>query len=308
MEAEAVSGLSREMCEEIGIRWKMAYDDPSDSGPFDLPGGSTTDNKDIFKNTWVYTGVDSILQTFGRALRNYRSGYNIPQPPAPPQWFDVASGGDRITLSWAQSPSEVEPDFAGYKIYRAVGKPDTTYHLIYDGEPSIHQYDDKSAIRGFSYYYYIVAYNDGSNNLSGATNPTGSLHSNRFYARTNQPAFLKRQAGESFDQIRIVPNPFHVSARNLQFPGEPDKIMFYDIPKFCDIRIYTERGDLVNTIHHVDGSGDEAWNSITSSRQVVVSGIYIAYFEVTEDIFNPNSGEIVFKKGESAFRKFIIIR
>ena len=84
--------------------------------------------------------------------------------------------------------------------------------------------------------------------------------------------------------------------------------MFYDIPKFCDIRIYTERGDLVNTIHHVDGSGDEAWNSITSSRQVVVSGIYIAYFEVTEDIFNPNSGEIVFKKGESAFRKFIIIR
>lgn len=308
VEAEAVSGLSREMCEEIGIRWKKAYDDDSDNGPFDLPGGGSTTDKDIFKNTWVYTGVDSILQTFGRAIRNYRSGYNIPQPPAPPQWFDVASGGDRITLSWAPSPSAVEADFAGYKIYRAVGKPDTTYQMVYDGEPGINLYEDKSATRGFSYYYYIVAYNDGSNNTTGATNPTGSLHSNRFYARTNQPAFLKRQARESFDKIRIVPNPYHVSARDQQFPGEPDKIMFYDIPKFCDIRIYTERGDLINTIHHIDGSGDEGWNSITNSRQLVVSGIYIAHFEVTEDIVASSTGKTIFKKGDSAFRKFIIIR
>ena len=44
----------------------------------------------------------------------------------------------------------------------------------------------------------------------------------------------------------------------------------------------------------IDGSGDELWNSITSSRQVIVSGIYIAVFET------PN--------GESAIRKFIVVR
>ena len=77
--------------------------------------------------------------------------------------------------------------------------------------------------------------------------------------------------------------------------------MFYNIPPFCTIKIYTERGDLIQTIEHTDGSGDEAWTSITSSRQVVVSGLYIAYFEVTED-----AG--AFKKGDNIIKKFIIIR
>jgi hypothetical protein len=67
------------------------------------------------------------------------------------------------------------------------------------------------------------------------------------------------------------------------------------------IKIYTETGDLIKTINHVNGSGDERWDSKTSSGQIVVSGLYIAYFEVTED----GSG---FKKGDNIFRKFIIIR
>jgi hypothetical protein len=40
---------------------------------------------------------------------------------------------------------------------------------------------------------------------------------------------------------------------------------------------------------------------MTSSRQIVVSGIYLLYVEVTED----GAG---FKKGESVIRKFVVIR
>jgi ubiquitin-protein ligase len=96
--------------------------------------------------------------------------------------------------------------------------------------------------------------------------------------------------------------------RDLQFPGEPDKIMFLNIPGHCTIKIYTERGDLIQTIHHEDGSGDETWNSVTSSRQVVVSGVYIVHFIVTEDYKDRETGEILYRKGDEAFRKFVIIR
>jgi len=125
---------------------------------------------------------------------------------------------------------------------------------------------------------------------------------------TSRAAFLKRKAGVELDDIRIVPNPFNIRAEKNQYIGEPDKIMFLDIPAYCKIKIYTERGDLIQTISHVDGSGDESWNSMTSSRQEIVSGVYIAYFEVTQDYYDSQTQELLYKKGDSTYKKFIIIR
>jgi len=70
--------------------------------------------------------------------------------------------------------------------------------------------------------------------------------------------------------------------------------MFLNLPGECTIRIYTERGDLIKTIEHTNGSGDEAWNLVTKYRQVVVSGIYLAHIETPD--------------GRSTYRKFIVIR
>lgn len=306
--AVAVNGLDREHCWEIGKRWYQAYLNPSDLGPFVLPDGSTTTDENEYKNKWVYTGKDSIMKSFSRAVRNYNLNYNIPEAPEPPILFDVKSGGDRISLSWQPSPSESKPGFGGYKIFRAVGKPDTTFQEIADIPVGDYSFDDVTAQRGFSYYYYICAYTDGSTNNDGIANPKGKLLSSRFYTKTNYPAYLTRQAGQSLADIRVVPNPYNIRAAEFQYPGEPDKIMFLNIPGHCIIRIYTENGDLIQTIRHEDGSGDERWNSNTSSGQVVVSGVYIVHFTVTEDYKDPVSGEIKYRKGDSAYRKCIIIR
>ena len=314
VEAEAVSGMSREMCVQIGERWKKAYDDPSDTGPFTLPDGSTTQNKDLYKNSWVYTGKDSIMLTFGRAKRNFDLDYLIPQPPAPPPLVQVNSGGDRISITWEASPSEGEAGFGGYRLFRGIGKPDTTYEEIFacgvgtENPGIVNTFDDLTPVRGFSYYYYLVAFSDGSNNTSGAANPTGELQSGMFYTKTTEPAFLRRQAGMQLADIRVVPNPFNIKARDINYPQEQDKIGFLNIPAYCSIKIYTERGDLIQSIEHNDGSGDEYWNSVTSSRQVVVSGIYIVYFEVTQDYPDPATGQLLYKKGDSTYRKFIVIR
>lgn len=299
IEAEGISGINRQLCEEIGARWKAAFDDPTDNGPFTLPDGSSTTDEDEYKNSWVYTGKDSIMLTFSRALRNFDAAYMIPQPPQPPTNFTVESGGDRIYLSWLASPDEGSADFGGYRLFRAIGKPDTTYDEIFacgagtDHTELVDFFDDTTPVRGQSYYYYIVAFNDGTNNVT-QLNPQGSLHSSKFYTMTTEAAVLKRQAVDDLDKIRVVPNPYNIRAAELQYTGEPNKIAFLDIPGQCTIRIFTERGDLIMTIEHNDGSGDESWNLITDHRQTIVSGIYLAHFDLPD--------------GRSAFRKFIVIR
>jgi hypothetical protein len=290
--AEGVHGINRQRCETVGAKWLQGADS------YDLPDGSTTTDKNEYKNSWVYTGQDSILQLFSRARRAFEANYDIPTPPPPPAVFNVTSGGDRITLEWTPEP-EMDSDFAGYRIYRAVAKPDTTYEKIFEcgsgtNHPEIvHSFDDVTAVRGYAYYYYLTAFNKGRKNNT-SLNPSGTLESSRFYTQTTEPASLKRQASETLSNIRIVPNPYNIKARDLQYPGEPNKIMFLDIPGTCTIRIFSERGDLIKTIEHVDGSGDEQWNLVTESRQVVVSGIYIAYFETPD--------------GQSTYKKFGVIR
>jgi hypothetical protein len=301
VEAEAVNGLSREMCNAIGERWLEAYRNDLDTGPFDLPNGGTTDDEDIYKNSWFYTGVDSLLLTFGRAKRNYDSDYLLGQSPLPPPYVEVKSGGDRISILWDPSESESDPNFVGYKVFRGIGKADTSYQEIYNGPKEVRLVEDTSPTRGFAYYYYVVS-------VMNDPNTSRAITSGRFYTQTTEAAFLQREAGESLKDIRVVPNPYNIKARGLNYPEEYDKIGFLNIPAFCTIKIFTERGDLISTLEHTDGSGDEYWNSITSSRQVVASGLYIAYFEVTQDYVHPVSGKLLYKKGENTFRKFIIIR
>ena len=310
--AEGASGLSRSMCYKVGQNWKnQVHTD-------ELPESSElhshmmnnyhrqSDTHNYYKNAWVFTGVDSIIKVFKRAKKNFdlmKNGQSLPRPPEPPALFNIASGGDKIYLNWSNE-SESGQGFSGYNLYRLKFKPDTTlftYDIsqnevipidnsiatIWKLEPGVNEFEDNTAVRGFDYFYYLEAFDDG-------TNDDIILNSSKFFTLTNKAANLKRPPGSSFQDIRVVPNPFHVSARDIQFGvSAPDRLMFLNIPPICTIRIFTERGDLVDTIEHTDGSGDEVWNSITSSRQIIVSGIYIAHFEMPDG---------------NAIRKFAVVR
>jgi len=407
--AEAVAGISWAKACEVAKNWYT-----NNTSAFVLPkgykNGATTADANEYKNAWVFSGKDSLFQTFRRALANYNSNYAVAQPPPPPDKFIVNSGGDRIKISWSAS-AEGSPHFDGYRLYRSEGKTDTTYDLLFECGKSTgnlaNSYDDQSAKRGFNYYYYIQTKDDGSANPGDAALniPAGEpLVSSRYYTMTNNPAFLTRPAGIALttisntatfqgddttrnfllpvsiadstgtvvkglsvningvrqisasytiivntarltttptsgilrpdtlrfvkaplgtievsyisptgersyklSDIRVVPNPYNIKARNIQFgttdPTTLDRLGFYNLPPICKIKIYTELGDLVATIDHTNGSGDDYWQSLTSSRQVVASGLYIAYFEVTE---NDSAGH--YRKGDSIFKKFIIIR
>jgi len=217
-------------------------------------------------------------------------------------------------------------------IYRSRGNVldwHTVYEKLYETSADVSQYDDTSAVRGFEYYYYIQTKDDGTQ-IAGKT-----LYSSPFWTITNVPATLQRPAGDFLYEVRVVPNPYDIRARKHQFgdKSQYDQIAFYGIPPICKLKIFTERGDLIWEKDHTSGTGDERWNSETSSGQIVSSGIYILYVEVTEDTYASqdqiarydiydnhlklmyhtgdlmfSQGQKMFSKGESTYRKFVIIR
>ncbi|MGA3286950.1 MAG: hypothetical protein ABSD46_05970 [Bacteroidota bacterium] len=338
--AEGASGISWEKCREIGANWYPYY---TGTGTPQLikPDGSVTTSVTDYQKTWVWTGKDSIIQTYKNARANYRSGYNIPQAPPAPSLFMVVSGGDRVRLSWADN-AKSSPHFNGYVVYRSeslvkdyravyekVFECDKNYVFPGSGSP---QWDDTSAHRGFNYYYYVQSKDDGTQN---DVKPGAPLYSSLFLTLTTVPAHLLRPSGNLLGEVRVVPNPYDIRSRKWQFGevGPYDRIIFYGIPPKCRLKIFTEDGVLIWEKLHTNGSGDEYWDSKTSSNQIVVSGIYILHVEVTEDtyatenkiakydIFDENlklmypkdalmfnAGEKIFSVGQSTFRKFVVIR
>ncbi len=90
---------------------------------------------------------------------------------------------------------------------------------------------------------------------------------------------LPETKAADLNEVLVVPNPYHDKSTKNNWPGEPNKIMFVNIPGNCTIRIYTATGDLVTTIDHYDGTSEASWNQVTDNNQLVFSGVYI--FHIT---------------------------
>jgi hypothetical protein len=83
----------------------------------------------------------------------------------------------------------------------------------------------------------------------------------------------------------VVPNPYVEAASfepapfNVTGRGER-RMEFRGLPSSCTVRIYTVRGDLVQTLRH-QGSfeGFVAWNLRTKDNLEVAPGLYVFHVE-----------------------------
>jgi hypothetical protein len=315
VQARAFAGLSEEATLEIGKAYKQLTREGNPDGiiEYDANGdgqithGTNGPDESRTKNEWVMTARDSLLQLVERAQAAYDNGYEVPAAPKPPQEFHVTSGPDQISIEWTPYS---DADNIGWELYRAEdnaeGKPqagsfpgeETGYELIAGTDelgPGATSYTDTDAQRGVDYFYYIQAV--GPENTDGsAMTPIGvNLRSSRAFTQTYDPASLKRPPGEEITDFRIVPNPHNINMDSNLRHSVRDQIQFFDIPGECTIRIYTELGELVDTIEHTDGSGDETWSMTSSANQVIVSGVYMV---VVED----------HNTGDEHMQKFVVIR
>ena len=297
--AEGVASISDEAAVEIGRAYRQAGGSDNAEIEFDADGdGVIEDDERMNKNLWVMTSRDSLFQLFERAIANFENGYNIPEPPRPPASFSVTSGVDQIEIEW----TPMESPEGGWELWRAEGrydglpvKDEFIYKKIATLDAGTTSYQDSEISRGLNYFYYLQAVGPVNNDDTGMT-PTGTrLKSSRYYAQTYEPATLKRGPGETLEAARVVPNPYNLEAEREIRYSTRDQLGFLDIPGNSTIRVFTEMGELVKTIRHQDGSGDEFWDMQTESQQLVSSGIYIA--AITDE-----------DAGETIYRKFVIIR
>ncbi|MFH1010018.1 MAG: hypothetical protein V1784_02130, partial [bacterium] len=87
-------------------------------------------------------------------------------------------------------------------------------------------------------------------------------------------------------RVRVYPNPY--LATSTQEPANPYSsgrgprhVTFIHLPRECTIRVYTVRGELVQTIHHSTSidDGTEEWNLRTKDGLDVAYGVYIYHIE-----------------------------
>ncbi len=286
--AEAVSGLGRDECIRVGKDYKDGVISAKE------------------KNEAVMTGKDSLFQTFKRIKSDYNSGWNLSAAPLPPKDFYVTSSGGKVLLEW-DVYSGSESTITGFEIYRTTTEPVigyasneyfSKYKLAAELASDARTFEDTAIALNTAYYYYIVSVGAEEPAVPALNIPAHKLRSGRFYAQTYAPATKKTPGAEKLtSDVRVVPNPYIISAdpNNLLFPGEENKLAFVNLPGFCTIKIYSELGELIETLEHNDGSGAEYWFSTTASNQFVVSGLYIAV--ITDD-----------RTGDREIVKFVVIR
>ena len=183
---------------------------------------------------------------------------------------------------------------------------------------------------GDGYYYYIVRdahplvpkyYAITSYDYGDYKTGTQSLESARI-----ANSVYAAPSGNQRKPVGVCPNPYRadqdytkthggVSWENRDdgtdeyFPQTDRRLYFYNLPKYCLIRIYTVAGDLVDIVpHNVEGDDAqgwkddyaEPWDLNSRNHQQVVSGMYL--FTVEEMDENNNS------IGDYEVGKFAVIR
>jgi hypothetical protein len=311
--ASGFSGLDMKTAQIVGAKWKNGTLEE----PVCLPNARTgylpenfifpTDASeiDMRKDRWVSTGIDSAMKSAWRAKWNFDHGYRIPMAPPPPESVTITGLGTGVEIKWTGAEAESRADFAGYRIMRRLSNLDTLfYQEIYSSgaadKAAEHLYVDKEVLIGAQYYYYIqskarIAADD---QLADPLSRGKIICSSRVMEPTiywiNPPHFSQ----DDLARIRIVPNPYNINDPLLIKQGWTDQrgIQFYNLPGKVTIKIFTESGDLVQTIEHDSpvSAGYEIWNMISRSQQVISSGLYIVVFQKPD--------------GETAFQKFMVVR
>jgi len=340
--AECADGLSHNKGYQIGQQWfKAKYDGESVTvtDP-DNPASTmviTAANCDAWKDAMVYSGRDSLMNTFRNAINLYNGDFysTVPEAPTPPQKVEIFSTEDGVKIVWDGSSSVAATKFEGFKIYRAYIEKDSTYREVMDcniSDGNLEDYrvestnefefTDSEPLRGQNYFYYITAYDDGSLN---EVEPGIALESSPFYTRTNKGATAKSPPApnekmniDDYDLdnpddrkdlmefiVKIVPNPINVRNGEIQYIGNVNKLLFAGVPTGCKVQIFTERGDYVTDVEEVEIG--YAWYLTTDWQQILVSGVYIARLIMEEDYYDVKTG-VRFDIGDTIIKKFIIIR
>jgi hypothetical protein len=258
----------------------------------------------------------------------------LPEPPADPK-VKIIAGNKKATIYWSNNAeSSVDPitrekDFEGYKIYSSkIGddlKPNFTdarnligtwdsigndvgnnngFDLIrlpqpitFDGDTTkyYYSYTINNISNGWQYLIIVTAFDKGNKKLN--LEPLESSFSGndfRVFAGSEINNFTKE---DQDNKVGVYPNPYNTSAAWDGTTSRTRKLYFYNLPKSCEITIYTTSGDVIANFKHqadtyngegnawfdrlsdrektVMTGGEHAWDLLSDSKNQITQGIYM---------------------------------
>jgi hypothetical protein len=318
------------------------------AGPFaEIPPGSTL----VFQCAFVagHPFAD-FIENATNAQKVYNGGFlSDPQgrqifsnwlgssPPPPPKQRLVA-GDSRVILEW-DDYSEKTPDplmnvfdFAGYRIWKAVGwrhesevpAADQWQLIAHFGKSNLskidtgllgigkYRYVDEDVHNGLPYWYAVTAFDDGTAErmINKATNDTIAIPRYGSYSQSMALVYPRSTPARVTGKVQVVPNPYpgmhddaRVTGRAIgdlaEYERDPSgrRVRFVNLPRQSMVRVYSLAGDLVwSRFFHdpTDPASEPAgWNLVSRNNQEIVGGIYILHVE------SPEGTEVT---------KFIIVR
>ena len=259
----------------------------------------------------------------------------LPSPPDIPN-TKIITSDNKIEIFWQDNsersidPISQEKDFEGYRLYMTKLGFDVTdvpnlqrdlvkiaeydirdngygYEtgfasvkldkpIIIDGSEYQYKYTIEKVLNGWQYAVSVTAFDRGNeeNNLESLES---SSVSNNFRAFAGKPINESITKNEPF----VYPNPYYAGASwegRSSFQEQSRKLYFANLPKHCEINVFTLAGDFLDKItHHDDYNGDDirwnqtfgsenpsqnvfsggehGWNLLTENTQIIARGLYL---------------------------------
>ena len=259
----------------------------------------------------------------------------LPSPPDIPN-TKIITSDNKIEIFWQENsersidPISQEKDFEGYRLYMTKLGFDVTdvpnlqrdlvkiaeydirdngysYEtgfasvkldkpIIIDGSEYQYKYTIEKVLNGWQYAVSVTAFDRGNeeNNLESLES---SSVSNNFRAFAGKPINESITKNEPF----VYPNPYYAGASwegRSSFQEQSRKLYFANLPKHCEINVFTLAGDFLDKItHHDDYNGDDirwnqtfgsenpsqnvfsggehGWNLLTENTQIIARGLYL---------------------------------
>ena len=250
----------------------------------------TESDKHAFMNSVfdsLYAEVARVKQVWAEGVASGRFGPKYPAFVGWPAQATYVGDPGRSILSWSAAPGA-----ARYRVYRTLGDYGKQKRLI--GETTQTGYTDATAQRGVSYYYSVAAVDaqgrEGTPLMTMNTTPVVPLRA---------PTAAGWQG-----KVVVVPNPYQKLGGQekdggFNFSGAVQaqhSVMFINLPPRATINVFTTSGDLVTTIFHSNGTGEERWYLLTDNNQRPVSGLYLCHIRNDD---NP---------GEVKLLKLVVVR
>lgn len=152
--------------------------------------------------------------------------------------------------------------------------------MVYEGAD--YWYTDLNTIPGTNYYYYVVSYDDGSQDWSGANM---ELESGKFWTWTGWGYYHGISPGYAVTPAhpqavdKTVPAGLGLG-QNVPNPFNPTTTISYSVPKAGEAKlvIYNQAGQVVRTL--IDGTVTAGqhrvvWNGTDNSGRAVATGVYV---------------------------------